>query len=224
MPQHIIYLNFSSVANFNSLNYWHLLFIYFSLFSINFFCVSSSCNAILVLIDFAVIFLTFFLLFCFFFRWCLPLVFAPTTTGSLITTTALLPRTNWTRSSTSSEYVPSSTGGYHSLVTTSSSHPMTASVPSLGSAPPSRMGSLRRTAIPTVTSHRVPQPPPQSRQYQDSPDGSYRSATASPQAGGVGFRSNSAIDVHAARRAQARAQYANANRLKIGSGVSLRKY
>ena len=38
-----------------------------------------------------------------------------------------------------------------------------------------------------------------------------------------GFRSNSAIDVNAARRAQARAAYASVTRMKAGSGVSLRE-
>lgn len=38
-----------------------------------------------------------------------------------------------------------------------------------------------------------------------------------------GNRSNSAIDLQAAQRANARAQYAAMNRLKAGSGASLRK-
>ena len=145
---------------------------------------------------------------------------------------ALPPRTSWSRSSASarSEYTsPAISGYHHPPVTTSTSHPMTASLPSMGSCPPSRMGSLRRTGIPSVSR---PSPPP-TRHHQllhDSPDsvGFMPPARASPitttDTTGVGFRSNSAIDVHAARRAQARAQYANANRLKAGSGVSLREY
>ena len=39
-----------------------------------------------------------------------------------------------------------------------------------------------------------------------------------------GNRSNSAIDLQAAQRANARAQYAALNRLKAGSGASLREY
>lgn len=64
--------------------------------------------------------------------------------------------------------------------------------------------SIQRSAIPTPSSHRP----------QDSP--------ASPVTP-TNFRSNSAIDLQAARRAQARSQYAQAQRLKVGSGASLRK-
>jgi len=39
----------------------------------------------------------------------------------------------------------------------------------------------------------------------------------------VQLRSNSAIDLQAAQRARARAQYAAAARLKVGSGASLRE-
>lgn len=65
--------------------------------------------------------------------------------------------------------------------------------------------SIQRSAIPTPSSHRP----------QDSP--------ASPVTPTTNFRSNSAIDLQAARRAQARSQYAQAQRLKVGSGASLRK-
>ncbi|XP_064114887.1 CLIP-associating protein 2-like isoform X11 [Macrobrachium nipponense] len=73
---------------------------------------------------------------------------------------------------------------------------------------PSRLpqSSMRRSAIPTVSTHR----------QQDSPDSPAPSHTP------TSFRSNSAIDLQAARRAQARSQYAQAQRLKIGSGASLR--
>ncbi|XP_050734473.1 CLIP-associating protein 2-like isoform X5 [Eriocheir sinensis] len=64
--------------------------------------------------------------------------------------------------------------------------------------------SIQRSAIPTPSSHRP----------QDSP--------ASPVTPTNNFRSNSAIDLQAARRAQARSQYAQAQRLKVGSGASLR--
>ncbi|XP_064114883.1 CLIP-associating protein 2-like isoform X7 [Macrobrachium nipponense] len=72
---------------------------------------------------------------------------------------------------------------------------------------PSRLpqSSMRRSAIPTVSTHR----------QQDSPDSPAPSHTP------TSFRSNSAIDLQAARRAQARSQYAQAQRLKIGSGASL---
>ncbi|CAL4091407.1 unnamed protein product, partial [Meganyctiphanes norvegica] len=63
-------------------------------------------------------------------------------------------------------------------------------------------GGVRRSAIPTPRSYDTP----------DSP------ATPSTP---TNFRSNSAIDLQAARRAQAREKYANAQRLKIGSGASL---
>ncbi|KAG0723019.1 CLIP-associating protein 2 [Chionoecetes opilio] len=63
--------------------------------------------------------------------------------------------------------------------------------------------SIQRSAIPTPASHRS----------QDS--------SASPVTPTTNFRSNSAIDLQAARRAQARSQYAHAQRLKIGSGASL---
>lgn len=63
--------------------------------------------------------------------------------------------------------------------------------------------SIQRSAIPTPSSHRP----------QDSP--------ASPVTPTNNFRSNSAIDLQAARRAQARSQYAQAQRLKVGSGASL---
>lgn len=46
----------------------------------------------------------------------------------------------------------------------------------------------------------------------------------SPTHSPASFRSNSAIDLQAARRAQARSQYAQAQRMKVGSGASLRKY
>ncbi|XP_066957263.1 CLIP-associating protein 2 isoform X2 [Macrobrachium rosenbergii] len=74
---------------------------------------------------------------------------------------------------------------------------------------PSRLpqSSMRRSAIPTVSTHR----------QQDSPDSPAPSHTPT-----TSFRSNSAIDLQAARRAQARSQYAQAQRLKIGSGASLR--
>ncbi|XP_066957419.1 CLIP-associating protein 1 isoform X20 [Macrobrachium rosenbergii] len=73
---------------------------------------------------------------------------------------------------------------------------------------PSRLpqSSMRRSAIPTVSTHR----------QQDSPDSPAPSHTPT-----TSFRSNSAIDLQAARRAQARSQYAQAQRLKIGSGASL---
>ena len=38
------------------------------------------------------------------------------------------------------------------------------------------------------------------------------------------YRSTSAIDLQAAQRARARAQYAAAQRMRVGSGVSLREY
>lgn len=66
---------------------------------------------------------------------------------------------------------------------------------------------MRRSAIPTPASHRP----------QDSSDSPAPSHTP------TNFRSNSAIDLQAARRAQARSQYAQAQRLKVGSGASLRK-
>ncbi|XP_063603567.1 CLIP-associating protein 2-like isoform X14 [Penaeus indicus] len=65
---------------------------------------------------------------------------------------------------------------------------------------------MRRSAIPTPASHRP----------QDSSDSPAPSHTP------TNFRSNSAIDLQAARRAQARSQYAQAQRLKVGSGASLR--
>ncbi|KAK4323412.1 hypothetical protein Pmani_005883 [Petrolisthes manimaculis] len=68
-------------------------------------------------------------------------------------------------------------------------------------------GSMRRSAIPTPASHRP------SNDSLDSP--------ASPALTPTNFRSNSAIDLQAARRAQARSQYAQAQRLKVGSGASL---
>ena len=70
-------------------------------------------------------------------------------------------------------------------------------------------GSRRSSGIPSPASsyHRQP---------SDSPD-----ATLSPTH--TSFRSNSAIDLQAARRAQARAQYAQAQRMKVGSGASLRE-
>lgn len=127
---------------------------------------------------------------------------------------ALPPRTSWSRSHTTTEHhhlphhMPVSASHSHNLMTSSASGGL-----------PSRMGSLRRTGIPTAR----PTPPPSasSRHHHHDVDGGYRSLTHTPSPGG--FRSNSAIDVHAARRAQARAQYANANRIKAGSGVSLRK-
>lgn len=64
---------------------------------------------------------------------------------------------------------------------------------------------MRRSAIPTPASHRP----------QDSSDSPAPSHTP------TNFRSNSAIDLQAARRAQARSQYAQAQRLKVGSGASL---
>ena len=54
------------------------------------------------------------------------------------------------------------------------------------------------------------------------PPGDYRAPATTTNA--MGFRSNSAIDVHAARRAQARAKYSSINRMKAGAGVSLREY
>ncbi|KAK7070641.1 CLIP-associating protein 1 [Halocaridina rubra] len=72
---------------------------------------------------------------------------------------------------------------------------------------PSRLphSGMRRSAIPTVASSRQHDP-------SDSP-----APTLTPSS----FRSNSAIDLQAARRAQARSQYAQAQRLKVGSGASL---
>ncbi|XP_071512318.1 CLIP-associating protein 1 isoform X9 [Panulirus ornatus] len=67
--------------------------------------------------------------------------------------------------------------------------------------------STRRSAIPTPSSHRP----------QDSLDSPAPSLTPTNN-----FRSNSAIDLQAARRAQARSQYAQSQRLKVGSGASLR--
>nr|XP_053645033.1 CLIP-associating protein 1-like isoform X5 [Cherax quadricarinatus] len=67
--------------------------------------------------------------------------------------------------------------------------------------------STRRSAIPTPASHRS----------QDSPDSPAPSLTPTNN-----IRSNSAIDLQAARRAQARSQYAQSQRLKVGSGASLR--
>ncbi|XP_071512314.1 CLIP-associating protein 1-A isoform X6 [Panulirus ornatus] len=66
--------------------------------------------------------------------------------------------------------------------------------------------STRRSAIPTPSSHRP----------QDSLDSPAPSLTPTNN-----FRSNSAIDLQAARRAQARSQYAQSQRLKVGSGASL---
>ncbi|XP_076047968.1 CLIP-associating protein isoform X10 [Oratosquilla oratoria] len=56
---------------------------------------------------------------------------------------------------------------------------------------------------------------PQPSYKQDSPD------SPTPGTPTSNFRSNSAIDLQAARRAQARTQYAQAQRLKVGSGASL---
>ncbi|XP_047740406.1 CLIP-associating protein 2 isoform X3 [Hyalella azteca] len=133
---------------------------------------------------------------------------------------ALPPRTGWSRpptSSTSEHQFPStssssSSSHQHHFLTSSTSNPMTASASGL----PTRTGSLRRTGIPTA-SHRPPPPLTSRHLHYDAPDGGYRT----PATPTTGFRSNSAIDVNAARRAQARAQYANANRFKAGSGVSL---
>ncbi|XP_069183057.1 CLIP-associating protein 2 isoform X6 [Procambarus clarkii] len=69
------------------------------------------------------------------------------------------------------------------------------------------LSTTRRSAIPTPASHRS----------QDSPDSPTPSLTPTNN-----FRSNSAIDLQAARRAQARSQYAQTQRLKVGSGASLR--
>ncbi|KAK8391267.1 hypothetical protein O3P69_017127 [Scylla paramamosain] len=63
--------------------------------------------------------------------------------------------------------------------------------------------SIQRSAIPTPASHRP------------------QESSASPVTPTSNFRSNSAIDLQAARRAQARSQYAQAQRLKVGSGASL---
>jgi hypothetical protein len=53
-------------------------------------------------------------------------------------------------------------------------------------------------------------------------DGSPRRGSGSP--GASALRSNSAIDLQAAQRAKARAQYAALARHKVGSGASLRKF
>ena len=52
-------------------------------------------------------------------------------------------------------------------------------------------------------------------------DGSARRGSGPP--GASALRSNSAIDLQAAQRAKARAQYAALARHKVGSGASLRK-
>jgi hypothetical protein len=53
-------------------------------------------------------------------------------------------------------------------------------------------------------------------------DGSSRRGSGPP--GASALRSNSAIDLQAAQRAKARAQYAALARHKVGSGASLRKF